>query len=66
MVTMTKRSDIPKEFTWDLERIFATADDWEQSFQSLTRRLPELEALQGTLGQSGQDLLHGWRERNTV
>src|SRR5579859_7549569 len=63
---MTKRSDIPKDFTWDLESIFSTDDDWERSFQSLTRRLPELEALQGPLGQSGQDLLHVLRERDTV
>ena len=66
MVTMTKRSDIPKDYTWDLESIFSTDADWERSFQSLTRRVPELEALQGTLAQSGQALLHVLRERDSV
>ncbi len=66
MVTMTKRSDIPKDFTWDLESIFPTDDDWERSFQSLARRIPDLEALQGTLAQSGQALLHVLRERDAV
>ncbi len=66
MVTMTKRSDIPKDYTWDLESIFPTDDDWEQSFQSLLRRLPEIEALQGTLAQSGQALLNVLQQRDAV
>ncbi len=64
MVTMTKRSDIAKEFTWDLESIFSTDDDWGQSFQSLVRRLPQLEALKGTLANSGQSLLHVLQQRD--
>ncbi len=66
MVTLTKRSDIPADYTWDLESIFSTHDDWEQSFQSLARRVPELEALQGTLSQSGQALLHVLQVRDKV
>src|SRR3984893_17337608 len=63
---MTKRSDIPTDYTWDLESIYSTHDDWEQSFQSLARRLPELEALQGTLAQSGQALLNVLQVRDKV
>ena len=63
---MTKRSDIPKDYTWDLESIFPADDDWERSFQALARRVPELEALQGTLSQSGQALLHVLRVRDDV
>jgi oligoendopeptidase F len=66
VVTMTKRSDIPTDYTWDLESIYSTHDDWEQSFQSLARRLPELEALQGTLAQSGQALLNVLQVRDKV
>ena len=66
MVTMTKRSDIPTDYTWDLESIYSTHDDWEQSFQSVARRLPELEALQGTLAQSGSALAHVLHERDKV
>jgi oligoendopeptidase F len=65
VVTMTKRSDIPKDYTWDLESIFSTDDDWEQSFQSLARRVAGL-ALQGTLSRDGQALLHVLRERDSV
>ena len=66
MVTLTKRSDIAKEFTWDLESIFSTDGDWEQSFQSLIRRLPQLEALQGTLASNGQSFLHVLQQRDEV
>jgi oligoendopeptidase F len=66
LVTMTKRSDIPRDYTWDLESIFSTDDDWEQVFQSLARRLPELEALQETLARSGQVLLNVLQERDKV
>jgi len=55
--TYTKRSDIPTEYTWHLESIFSSDDDCERDFLALQRRLPELEALKGTLAQSGQALL---------
>ncbi len=57
MQTMKKRSDIPVEYTWNLESIFSANEDWERDFQALQRRLPELEALAGSLAQSGQALL---------
>ncbi len=66
LLTLTKRSDVPKEYTWDLESIFSTNEDWEQTFQSLLQRIPELEALQGTLAQSGQALLNVLRKRDEV
>jgi len=52
--TIKSRSDIPVEYTWNLESIYPSNDDWESDFQSLQQRVPELEALQGTLAQSGQ------------
>jgi oligoendopeptidase F len=64
--TLTKRSDIPKEYTWDLESIFPTNEDWESSFKSFQQRLPELEALKGTLAQSGQALLAVLQKRDEL
>ncbi len=57
MQTMKKRSDIPVEYTWNLESIFSANEDWERDFQALQRRLPRLETLAGSLAQSGQALL---------
>ena len=66
MVTLTKRSDVPKEYTWDLESIFPTNEEWEQRYKSIAGRLPELESLQRTLSQSGQALLNVLQQRDEV
>ena len=63
---MTKRSEIAREYTWDLESIYPTNDDWENSFKKLKQGLPELEALKGTLAQSGQALLKVLQTRDEL
>ena len=54
MQAIKSREDIQQEYTWNLESIFPTNEDWEHAYQALQRRLPELEALKGTLSHSGQ------------
>ena len=66
MQTMTKRSDIAKEFTWDLESIYPTDDSWEDSFKKIEQGLPELETLKGTLAQSGYALLKVLQTRDEL
>jgi oligoendopeptidase F len=62
----TKRVDIPVEYIWNLESIFETNDAWEQEFQAIQQRLPELEALKGTLVQSGSALLQVLQGRDAL
>ncbi|MDQ2717617.1 MAG: oligoendopeptidase F [Chloroflexota bacterium] len=64
--TLKKRSDIPTEYTWNLESIFQTNEEWERAFQAIQGRIPELEAQQGTLAQSGQALLQVLRKRDEI
>jgi oligoendopeptidase F len=64
--TLTKRSDVAREYTWELESIFPTNEDWESAFKALQQGLPELEALKGTLAQSGQALLTVLRKRDEL
>jgi oligoendopeptidase F len=64
--TFTTRSEIPPAYTWNLESIYPSDDDWEREAQALQRRLPELEALKGTLAQSGQALLTVLRKRDEL
>src|SRR5215471_21026184 len=64
--TLTKRSEIAREYTWDLESIFPTNEDWESAFKVLQQGLPELEALKGTLNQSGQALLTVLQKRDEL
>src|SRR6266536_6583071 len=51
---------------WDLESIYPTNDDWEKSFKKLEQGLPELEALKGTLAQSGQALIKVLQTRDEL
>ncbi|MEO6891770.1 MAG: oligoendopeptidase F [Ktedonobacteraceae bacterium] len=64
--TLQKRSEIPTEYTWNLESIFQTNEEWEQAFQEIQSRIPELEAQQGTLVRSGQALLQVLRKRDEI
>lgn len=66
MQTFTRRSEIPPAYTWNLESIYPSDDDWEREAQSLQRRLPELEVLKGTLAQGGQALLTVLRKRDEL
>ena len=64
--TLQKRQDITKDYTWNLESIFASDEEWERDFQALQQRLPELEALKGTLSQSGQALADVLQKRDDM
>ncbi|HYU74815.1 MAG TPA: oligoendopeptidase F, partial [Ktedonobacteraceae bacterium] len=66
MQALKNRTDIPTEFTWNLQSIFASNEDWERTFKSLQQRLPELESLQGTLAQSGEALLTVLQKRDEI
>ncbi|GAB4073962.1 oligoendopeptidase F [Barrientosiimonas marina] len=50
------RSDIPEERKWNLEDIFATDADWEEELKALQRAFPEIEAFQGKIAESAQNL----------
>src|SRR5437660_4966847 len=64
--TYKERTEIPQEFTWDLESIFSRNELWEQDYQAIQNSLPELEALQGTLAQSGKALLSVLQKRDAI
>lgn len=51
-----KRSEVPKELTWDLESIFESDDLWEKEFESLKAEIPKIKAFQHTLGDSAAQL----------
>jgi oligoendopeptidase F len=66
MQALKKREEIPTEYTWNLQSIFPSDTAWEQAFQSIQQRLPQLEALKGTLAQSGQALLIVLQKRDEL
>lgn len=53
---LPKRDEVPVEKTWDLEAIFKTDEDWYKELEEAKRLLPEIEAYQGKLGESAEQL----------
>ncbi|PTL40179.1 oligoendopeptidase F [Alkalicoccus saliphilus] len=53
---LPERKDIPKDRTWDLEDIFATDGEWEQSYSRVKNRIPEIAEYKGQLAESGKKL----------
>lgn len=66
MQTQTKRNEIAREYTWNLESIFTTDADWQRGYQALTERIPELEALKGKLEESGKALFEVLQARDAA
>ena len=66
MQTQTKRNEIAKEYTWNLESIFTTDDEWRHNYETLSKQIPELKALKGQLSESGKTLFEILQTRDTV
>jgi len=64
--TQTKRNEIAREYTWNLESIFTTDADWQRGYQALAERVPELEALKGKLEESGKALFEVLQARDAA
>src|SRR5690349_3044154 len=68
--TVLPRSEIPTQYTWDTEGVYATHKAWEAEMARVDAQLPVLAAFHGQLG-SGPDRLAEWldaaeRLMNTV
>ncbi len=55
--TLPKRSEIPKEYRWRLEDIYASDQDWETDVQKVKGLIEQVQKKQGTLAESGKNLL---------
>ena len=51
-----KRCDVPKEYTWALEDIFPTDEDWEAELEKLKAIPQRIAAFKGRLGESADVL----------
>src|ERR671933_1330005 len=55
---LPKRQDLPQEYTWNLESIYPNNEQWEADFAHAESRLPELQALAGTLAHGPEAFLY--------
>ena len=63
---LPRREELALEQTWNLESIYADNDQWEADFQRVAGLLPQLQALAGTLGASGEALLYALQQRDAM
>ncbi|SDH71864.1 oligopeptidase F. Metallo peptidase. MEROPS family M03B [Alteribacillus persepolensis] len=61
-----KRDEISKEYTWNLEDIFATDEKWEQEFKQIQELVPELTAYKGTLADSADTLYQALKKQDEI
>lgn len=52
-----KRSDVPKEYQWAIEDLYASDEDWKKDLGRIKDMLPQIEAFQGKLGENADSLL---------
>jgi len=64
--TLPTRKDVPVQYTWRLEDIFATDEQWEEEFQAITALLPKFSEYKGKLGESAQTLYEALQYRDHV
>lgn len=50
--TLPPRSEVPTEYKWNAESVYASPQDWEAAFQKVMADLPKLESFKGRLGES--------------
>ncbi|NIM94924.1 MAG: oligoendopeptidase F [Anaerolineales bacterium] len=55
-ITLPERSDVQTQYTWNAPSVFASDEAWEQAYEALLERLPEIEAYKGHLGDSSSTL----------
>ncbi|EMT46658.1 MULTISPECIES: oligoendopeptidase F [Anoxybacillus] len=64
--TLPTRKDVPVQYTWRLEDIFATDEQWEEEFQAIAALLPKFSEYKGKLGESAQTLYEALQYRDHV
>ncbi|MFB6308308.1 MAG: oligoendopeptidase F [Haloarculaceae archaeon] len=57
MSSVPERSDVPEEYRWDLESLFADDEEWEQAFAEAEELIDDLEAYEGRLTDDAPTLL---------
>ncbi|AIM17439.1 oligoendopeptidase F [Neobacillus sedimentimangrovi] len=50
------RSEIPVEYTWRLEDIFASDEEWEKEFHEVKSKITGIKEFEGRLGESAETL----------
>ncbi|ELY79996.1 oligoendopeptidase F [Natrinema gari] len=66
MSSVPERSEVDEDYTWDLESIYATDDDWENAYETIADRVDDLEAYEGRVTEDAQTLLEVLELRDEI
>ncbi len=59
--TIPRRSEVPKEYTWNLGDMFESDEAWLHEYEALKTMPEKIAAFQGRLGESAEELLGFFR-----
>lgn len=51
------RSEVPREYTWAVEDLYSSDEEWKKDLEKLKGMIPRIESYQGKLGESAENLL---------
>jgi oligoendopeptidase F len=63
---LPKREEISEQFTWNLEDIFATDQEWESEFEEVKQLLPGITEFQGKLSDSAETLYNALQKQDEI
>ena len=63
-VFYASRAEVPAEFTWDLQGLFASDEAWLAEYEALKALPEQIEAFRGHLGDDAETLLSWLREQD--
>ena len=66
MSSVPERSEVDENYTWDLESIYASDDDWESAYEAVAERVDELAAYEGQVTDDADTLLETLELRDEV
>lgn len=61
-----RRRDVPKDFTWAVEDLYACDEDWKKDLEKLRNMLPLIASYQGKLGMNAGSLLDFMELRDEI
>jgi len=66
MASVPERAELPTEYTWDLEAIYESDEEWEAAFDRVEDLIEEIQDFEGRLGDDGESLLAALEERDEL
>ncbi|KDE58748.1 oligopeptidase PepB [Halostagnicola sp. A56] len=66
MSSVPDRSEIDREYTWDLESIYGSDEEWEEAYAAVSDRIEELASYEGQTTDDAETLLAVFELRNDI